>query len=350
MLSYLPLAHVAERLVVENLSTYHGFQVFFAESLDTFLDDLRRARPTIFFSVPRLWTKFYLAVQAKLPQKKQDVLFRIPIVGRRIKRKILEGLGLEHVRLAFTGAAPLPGPIIAWYRSLGLELLEAYGMSENMAYSHFTRPEAMRPGYVGHANPGVECRIGEQGELLVKSPAQMLGYYKEPEMTAECYTPDGFFKTGDMGEMDEEGRVRITGRVKELFKTTKGKYVAPVPIENRLSSHPKIEAVCVCGANQSATYALMMLSEDTRKALATGLPREALGRELSGLVSEVNAGLDPHEQLEFAVVVKEPWTTDNGFLTPTMKIRRSIIERRYEPHVEHWFETRQRVIWEDSEV
>ncbi|HMJ51581.1 MAG TPA: AMP-binding protein [Polyangiaceae bacterium] len=350
ILSYLPLAHVAERMVVENLSIYRGFQVFFAESLDTFLDDLRRARPTIFFSVPRLWTKFYLAVQAKLPQKKQDFLFRIPIVGRRIKRKILEGLGLEHVRLAFTGAAPLPGPIIAWYRNLGLDLLEAYGMSENMAYSHFTRPEAPRPGYVGHANRGVECRIGEQGELLVKSPAQMLGYYKEPEMTAACYTSDGFFKTGDMGEIDDEGRVRITGRVKELFKTTKGKYVAPVPIENRLSSHPKIEAVCVCGANQAATYALLMLSEDARQALATGLPREALGRELSGLVSEVNAGLDPHEQLEFAVVVKEAWTTDNGFLTPTMKIRRSIIERRYEPHVEHWFETRQRVIWEDGEL
>jgi len=349
MLSYLPLAHVAERLVVENLSTYHGFQVFFAESLDTFVNDLRRARPTIFFSVPRLWTKFYLAVQAKLPQKKQDFLFKIPIVGRRVKRKILEGLGLENVRLAFTGAAPLPGPIIAWYRSLGLELLEAYGMSENMAYSHFTRPEAARPGYVGHANPGVECRIGENGELLVKSPAQMLGYYKEPEMTAASYTPDGFFKTGDMGEVDEQGRVRITGRVKELFKTTKGKYVAPVPIENRLSAHPKIEAVCVCGANQAATYALMLLSEDTRKALASGFPRDALGLELRGLMNEVNAALNPHEKLEFAVVVKEPWTTDNGFLTPTMKIRRNIIEERYEPQVERWFEARQPVIWEDAE-
>jgi len=349
MLSYLPLAHVAERCAVENLSTYHGFQVFFAESLDTFVNDLRRASPTIFFSVPRLWTKFFLAVQAKLPQKKQDFLFKIPIVGRRIKRKILEGLGLENVRLAFTGAAPLPGPIIAWYRSLGLELLEAYGMSENMAYSHFTRREAPRPGYVGHANPGVECRIGDNGELLVKSPAQMLGYYKEPEMTAGSYTADGFFKTGDMGEVDEQGRVRITGRVKELFKTTKGKYVAPVPIENRLSAHPKIEAVCVCGANQAATYALMLLSEDTRKALASGLPREALGLELRGLMKEVNAALNPHEQLEFAVVVKEPWTTDNGFLTPTMKIRRNIIEERYEPQVERWFEARQPVIWEDGE-
>jgi long-chain acyl-CoA synthetase len=350
MLSYLPLAHVAERMVVENMSTYHGFEVFFAESLDTFVADLRRARPTIFFSVPRLWTKFYLAVQAKLPKKKQDILFRIPILGRRVKRKILEQLGLENVRLAFTGSAPLSAPIVAWYRDLGLELLEAYGMSENMAYSHLTQPEAPRPGYVGQVTPGVECRIGDNGEVLVKSPAQMLGYYKEPEMTAACYTPDGFFKTGDMGEIDEKGRLRITGRVKELFKTTKGKYVAPVPIENRLSSHPKIEAVCVCGANQAATFALMLLSEDTKKALASGHAREALGLELRELVSQVNSELDPHEQLEFAVVVKEPWTTDNGFLTPTMKIRRSIIEERYEPQVERWFQTRERVIWEDTEA
>jgi long-subunit acyl-CoA synthetase (AMP-forming) len=178
----------------------------------------------------------------------------------------------------------------------------------------------------------------------------MIGYYKEPEMTAACYTADGFFKTGDMGEIDEEGRLRITGRVKDLFKTTKGKYVAPVPIENRLSAHPKVEAVCVCGANQAATYALMLLSEDTRKALESGFPRETVGQELTGLMSEVNATLNPHEQLEFAVVVKEPWTTDNGFLTPTLKIRRNIIEQRYEPHVERWFEARRRVIWEDSEV
>jgi long-chain acyl-CoA synthetase len=348
MLSYLPLAHVAERLAVENQSTYLGYRVFFAESLDTFMADLRRARPTIFFSVPRLWTKFHNAVLAKLPQKKQDVLFKIPILGRRVKRKILEQLGLESVRLAFTGAAPLPPHTLAWYRSLGLELLEVYGMSENMAYSHFTRPEASRLGYVGHASPGVECRVAEDGELLVKSPAQMLGYYKEPEKTAACYTPDGFFKTGDMGEMDADGRIRITGRLKDLIKTTKGKYVAPVPIENRLCEHPRIEAVCVCGANRDSTYALILLSEDTRKDLERGFPREALGLELRGLMSEVNATLSPHEQLEFAVVVKDPWTTDNGFLTPTMKIRRNVIEERYEPQVERWFEARQRVIWEDE--
>ena len=346
MLSYLPLAHVAERLVVENNSTYHGFHVFFAESLETFVTDLQRARPTIFFSVPRLWTKFQLGVFGKLPKKKQDVLFRIPFLGRKIKRKILEQLGLQDVRFAFTGAAPLPPPTIEWYRSLGLELLEAYGMSENFAYSHFTRPDNARIGYVGPPNPGVECRIGDNGEILVKSPAQMMGYFKAPEATAESYTADGFFKTGDMGEIDEQGRLRITGRVKELFKTAKGKYVAPVPIENKLGSHPKIEAVCVGGANQGATFALVLLSEDQRKALAAGLDRASLAAELQAQMEQTNASLDPHEQLQFLVVVKDVWSIDNGFLTPTMKIRRNIIEKRYEPMTDAWFSARQPVVWE----
>jgi long-subunit acyl-CoA synthetase (AMP-forming) len=348
MLSYLPLAHVAERLVVQNNSTYYGFQVFFADSLATFVQDLKRARPTIFFSVPRLWTKFHLAVCDKLPLKKQKLLFRIPVLGRRVKRRILEQLGLEHVRFALTGAAPLPPPIIAWYRSLGLELLEAYGMSENMAYSHFTRPGAARVGYVGHANKGVECRIDpETGEALIKSPGQMMGYYKEPGKTAECYTKDGFFRTGDMGEIDGQGRLRITGRVKELFKTTKGKYVAPVPIENKLGSHPKVEAVCVSGANHPATFALVLLAEDARRSVnANPAEREQISVELASLLDQTNTSLDPHEQMEFAVVVNQPWGIDNGFLTPTMKIRRNIIEKHYEPQVERWFQTRQKVIWE----
>ncbi|HXG29502.1 MAG TPA: AMP-binding protein [Nevskiales bacterium] len=348
MISYLPLAHVAERIVVENMSTYYGFRVFFAESLDTFLTDLRRARPTIFFSVPRLWTKFHLAVCDKLPLKKQKLLFLIPGLGRKVKRKILEQLGLENVRVALTGAAPLPPPIIAWYRSLGLELLEAYGMSENMAYSHFTLPGKARIGYVGHANRGVECKIDpDTHEVLVKSPGQMMGYYKMPEQTAASYTADGFFKTGDMGEMDSEGRLRITGRVKELFKTSKGKYVAPVPIENKLGAHPKIEAVCVSGANQPATFALVLLSEDTRKALAANtLDRKTIEDDLAALLDQVNATVDPHEALEFIVVVNTPWTIDNGMLTPTMKIKRNVIEKRYEALIDRWFASRQKVIWE----
>ena len=316
------------------------------QSLETFADDLRRARPTIFFSVPRLWTKFHLAVRATLSERRERALFKVPILAGILKRRILRQLGLDEVRLAFTGAAPLPPETIAWYRGLGLELLEAYGMSENMAYSHFTRPGQGRFGYVGHANAGVECRIGEDGEILVKSPAQMVGYYKEPDLTAESYTADGFFRTGDMGEVDDEGRIRITGRVKDLFKTSKGKYVAPVPIENALCAHHRIEAACVAGANQQAAFALLMLSEATRANVLHRGVRKDIESEILAKLEAVNSLLEPHERLAFAVLVNEPWTVDNGCLTPTIKIRRGAIEKRYEPRVARWFEGGARVIWE----
>lgn len=349
MLSYLPLAHVAERMVVANNSNYFSMRVYFAESLDTFLQDLQRARPTIFFSVPRLWTKFHLGVCDKLPLKKQKILFNLPIVGKKLKKKVLTGLGLEDVRLAFTGAAPLPPAILDWYRWMGLELLEAYGMSENMAYSHFTLPNQARTGYVGHANPGVECKIDpETGEVLVKSPGQMMGYFKNEEATQQSYTADGFFKTGDMGEIDEQGRLKITGRVKDLFKTSKGKYVAPVPIENQMGSHPRIEVICVGGANQPSTFGLVLLSEETLAELSSGaLQRDVVANDLLAKMDEVNTGLDPHEQMAFLVFVKEPWAIENGMLTPTMKIKRNVIEAKYEPNVEAWAKSKQRAIWED---
>ena len=247
MLSYLPLAHVAERVAVEIPSLLFGFQLFFNESLETFPADLKRARPTRFFSVPRLWTKFYQAVNAKIPPAKQRILFAIPFLGRKIKNKILQELGLDSVKVGLTGAAPLSAEIISWYRKLGLELLEVFGMTENCAASHAARAGEVRPGYVGTPLDGVQCRIDRNGEVLVKSPGQMMGYYKMPEETAANLTEDGFFRTGDRGELDEKGRLRITGRTKDLFKTSKGKYIAPVPIENMLGAHPGIEVICATG-------------------------------------------------------------------------------------------------------
>jgi long-chain acyl-CoA synthetase len=346
MLSYLPLAHAAERAVMETPSLYFGFHVYFAWSLNTFVEDLQRARPTLFFSVPRLWTKFYLGVAEKLPLAKQKVLFRIPVLSKIIKKKILTQLGLQHVRAAISGSAPLAPNLIAWYRSLGLELLEGYAMSENFAYSHGNLPGRVRIGYVGNVNPGCEHRIGENGEVLVKSPGQMMGYYKLPELTAESYTPDGFFKTGDMGEIDGEGRLKITGRVKELFKTSKGKYVAPVPIENRLNNHPSIEAVCVTGVGQPQPFALVMLSVDAQRHFDDSMHRATLDREFAELLERVNAELEDHEQLDYLAVVRDQWTMDNGFLTPTMKIKRNIIESRYEPQATRWAKARQKVVWE----
>ena len=346
MLSYLPLAHVYERVMVETASIYSGFPVWFAEDLSTFAADLRRARPTFFISVPRLWTKFQAAVEAKMPRKKQEFLFKIPIIGKKVKGKILNQLGLDHVRYAATGSAPLAPDTIKWYRTLGLDLLEGYGMSEDMAYSHVTRPGESRIGYVGRPNEGVEARIGEAGEIQIKSPARMLGYFKEPDKTAESFTEDGFFKTGDMGEYDEQGRLRITGRIKELFKISKGKYVAPAPIENKLMQDPNVEAVCVGGADQPATFALIVLAEDVRKKLKEGGDKAHIEEELGELVKKVNATLDPHEQMQFCVVVKDVWSIEDGFLTPTMKIKRNVIEKHYASQVDGWYAGRKRVIWE----
>ncbi len=344
MLSYLPLAHAAERALVESPSLYHGFHVYFANSLETFIADLRRAQPTVFFSVPRLWTKFYQGVCESLPPSKQRRLFRIPIVSRMVKRKILTQLGLQHVRVALTGSAPLAPELIAWYRELGLELLEGYGMSENFAYSHSSLPGDARVGYVGAPNPGVEQRIAADGEVQVRSPSNMMGYFKNPQKTAEDLLPDGFLKTGDMGELDAQGRLKITGRVKDLFKTSKGKYVAPVPIENRVGAHPMVEAVCVAGCGQPQPFALVMLAPEAQSRLAGNGGREEVTREMQTLLAHINEGLEDHEQLDYVAVVKEPWTMENGFLTPTMKIKRNVIETRYLPQADAWRAAKRKVI------
>ncbi len=345
MLSYLPLAHVAERAAVETQSLYYGFELYFANALDTFQEDLQRARPTLFFSVPRLWMKFYLAINSKLSPKKQKILFTIPILNKLVKKKVLKQLGLDHCRVAITGAAPLAPEILGWYRNLGLELLEVYGMSENFGYSHCNRPNATKLGTVGIPNPGVEHRINAAGELEVKSPGQMLGYYHNDEKTREDVTDDGFLKTGDMGEIDDKGFVRITGRVKDLFKTSKGKYVVPVPIENRFN-HPKTEVICVAGANQSQPCVMALLSDEARAELGNGGNQKALEQELETELDNVNASSEAHEKLAFVVVVKEPWTMENGMLTPTMKIKRNVIESHYSNKMDQWYAEGRKVIWE----
>ncbi|NHB58249.1 AMP-binding protein [Acinetobacter sp. 194] len=345
-LSYLPLAHVAERIFIESSSLIGGFTVYFANSLETFIEDLNRAKPTIFFSVPRLWTKFYLGINEKISPKVQKVLFNLPVLGKVVKKKLLTKLGLDHVRFALTGAAPLPVNIIKWYRDLGLELLEVYGMTENSGYSHITQEGQYKSGYVGHVQKKVDCKIDENGEILVKSPGNMLGYFKNPEKTAEDLTPDGYLRTGDMGEIDETGRLRITGRVKDIFKTAKGKYVMPVPIEQKIGNNAMIESVCVGGASQVQPVAFIMLAEDVRNKLAEHQKTDEIEAELIALKNEINDTLESHEKLGYFVVIRELWTMDNDLLTPTMKIKRNKIEERYQPKLDDWYKQNKQVVWE----
>jgi long-subunit acyl-CoA synthetase (AMP-forming) len=347
VLSYLPLAHVFERAVVECNSFVIGqVHVFFAESLETFAADLRRARPTLFVSVPRLWLKFQQGVFSKIPARKLAIMLRIPILNKIVARKILTTLGLDQAKLAFSGSAPLPAELIRWYRSLGLRLLEGLGMTEDFAYSHSATPEFSEPGYVGIANPGVQARISPEGEILIKSPGQMVGYYKRPDLDAESFTADGFFHTGDLGSKRPDGQLKVTGRLKELFKTSKGKYVAPAPIENLLNIHPLIESSMVSGLGQPAAYAVVVLGEEFRPKQGDPAFRADAQAQLAKLLDQVNAQVPDYEKLQMIVVAKDPWSIENGCLTPTMKIRRSRIETVVEPKVEAWYANSSKVQWD----
>ena len=342
LLSYLPLCHVAERMFVELASIYTGQTVFFAESLETFITDLQRARPTAMFGVPRIWTKFQMGVYSKIPAKRLDFLLGLPFIGKRVGHKVLAGLGLDALRVALSGAAPVPQTLLAWYQKLGLDVLEVYGMTEGCGYSHICLPGQYRQGWIGQPCPEVEVRIDESGEVQVRSQANMLGYFKEPQKTAETITGDGFLRTGDKGEQDGEGRLRLTGRLKEIFKTSKGKYVAPAPIENRLAVHSRIEQVCVVGDGLSAPLGLCVLSTVNQEE-----GRASLHSSLEKLLEEVNAVLDKHERLRRLVVVKDSWAVENGFLTPTLKIKRNVIEDIYGARFEEWSERSEAVLWQD---
>jgi long-chain acyl-CoA synthetase len=345
VLSYLPLAHIVERAGMEGTAVYLGYRVFFSEGIDTFLTDLARARPTIFLSVPRLLLKFQQGVFAKMPEQKLQRLLRIPILNRSVKKRILRKLGLDSVVNAACGAAPLPPEILLWYRNLGLNLSEGYGMTETLI-THLPATGSVRPGYVGCAVSGVEAKVSEGSELLIRGPMNMLGYYKDPEGTRASFTADGFFRTGDLARIDPDGQLKISGRLKEQFKTSKGKYVIPTPIESQLLAHPVVEACCLMGDGMPRPFAVVLLAEETRKAAASPVERAAVERTLLDLMNAVNAQLDPHEQIGFVVVAEGPWSVQNGLVTPTLKIKRNVLESRYRPSTGDWAGQNRPVIWE----
>ncbi|WP_288252017.1 AMP-binding protein [uncultured Hydrogenophaga sp.] len=348
MLSYLPLAHVVERMLVEHGWLRTGMHVFFAESLDTFAADLQRARPTVFFSVPRLWVKFQQGIHAKMPPAKLQRLLGIPILGGIVRRKIQKALGLDQCKFAAGGAAPMPPALLQWYAKLGIPVNEGYGMTENLALSHITEAGKNQQGTVGPTYPGVEQRIDPQtGEIQMRSQALMQGYYKEPEKSREAFTEDGWLKTGDKGSIDAGGLLRITGRVKDLFKTGKGKYVAPAPIEDKLVMHEAVEACVVTGANLGQPLGICMLSPDAAEKAKHPDERAALERSLAEHRATINATLDPHEQLQCLVVVSTPWTVDNDMITPTFKVKRNRIEDVYARNYENWETTGRPVLWAD---
>ena len=319
--SYLPLCHIAERLLVMMGSLYTGGKVSFAESLDTFASNLATASPTVFLGVPRIWTKFQQGILGKLPQKKLNVLLSIPFVSTLIKKKIQKGLGLSKARNIFTGAAPTPAATIKWFEKLGIKIQEAYAMTENTCYSHVSFKGKIKIGSVGQALPLCDVKLSEQKEILIKHDALMDGYYKDEEETNKTII-DGWLHTGDEGAIDEDGFLTITGRVKDIFKTSKGKYVAPSPIEMKLSANKNLEQICVVGDGLPQPIVLVVLSERGKAKT-----KEDLVASLSKTMEVVNPKLDKHEKLHNIVVVAEDWTIENKLLTPTMKIKRNAIEK-----------------------
>ncbi|CAB9529221.1 7a-methyl-1,5-dioxo-octahydro-1H-inden-4-yl [Seminavis robusta] len=344
-LSYLPLSHGMERWLGECLPMYCGEKVWYADSLTTFVADLVRAKPTLFMSVPRLWTKFNQGVLTKMPEKKLNFLMSIPFIGWLVKRKVLKGLGLDCVRIAGSGSAPIPQELLDWYRRLGLNLLEGYGMTENFNYSHISMAGRVRPGYVGEPYADVQHRISDDGEIQVLSPGIMMGYYKNEEATKETMCDDGWLRTGDRGEIDEKNRLKITGRLKEIFKTSKGKYVSPAPIENKLNVSSRIELSCVSGSGHPQPMAIIQLSEAARKEAGEEKGRTAIEAELEELMKTVNGEVDPHEALQLLAIVKDEWQPENGFLTPTQKIKRGTIEDAYKGKYDEWYGAKKKVIW-----
>lgn len=349
MLSYLPLAHVAERAAVETNQLYRGFRVYFANSLETFGDDLQRARPTLFFAVPRIWLKLQQRVHEKVPAEKLQRLLSIPLLSRYFRRKVSAAMGLDQVRIGVSGAAPLSTSILAWYERLNVPILEGYAMSENFAYSHTSRFGETVFGSVGKPNPQVQCKISDVGEVLVKTPTTMLGYYKEPEITAETIDEEGYIHTGDKGKIDAAGNLVLTGRIKEIFKTSKGKYVAPAPIEDRLLRSFDIEQVCVTGADLPQPLALLTLSEETQARLqqpgGSSDYKQQLNQDLLEILADTNSQIDKHENLQCLVVLNEPWTVENGLMTPTLKIKREQVEGLYRQNFEQWSDSKDKVIW-----
>lgn len=339
--SYLPMCHIAERLLIEIGSLYTGGKVSFAESLDTFPKNLQETSPTLFLAVPRIWSKFQEKILEKMSQKKLDLYLKIPVLNNIVKKKVKAALGLLKAEQCFSGAAPIPVDLIKWFWKLDIKIQQAYAMTEDCCYSHTNFKDKNKIGTVGLKFPHIDLKISEQGEILIKHAALMKGYYKEETITKEAFTDDGYFKTGDKGSVDSQGYLSITGRVKELFKTSKGKYVAPMPIEMKFASNTDVGQVAVVGYTLPQPMALVTLSELGRKKSSSDIETHLLKTLI-----EINASLDSFEKLEKLIVIKDEWTVQNNLLTPSFKIKRNEVEKLFQDKYENWFNEKKDILWE----
>lgn len=342
LFSYLPLAHITERVYIFGSSIMGGVPTAFPESLDTFIEDVKMHRPTLFISVPRLWTLFQQRIQDKLPQKSLNILLKIPFVNSLIKKKLAVGLGLDQARVLGCGSAPVSPALLEWYHSVGLNITEAWGMTESFAYSTINYPfRADKIGTVGNAGPGIELKIADDSEIMVRGKGLFSGYYKNDIATQESFDSEGWLHTGDIGAIDADGYLTIQGRKKDTFKTAKGKFVSPVPIEKKLFEYSRIEMMCLIGLGLPGPILLVVPHDFPH------FDKDRYERSTRKVIERMNKELASHEQIKGVLMIKEPWNIENGVLTPTLKIKRHVLEQKYHELGHNWPKG-QLVLWEED--
>jgi long-subunit acyl-CoA synthetase (AMP-forming) len=247
-------------------------------------------------------------------------------LGSVVAKKIRGELGFGNCHQYGSGSAPISPSTLRWYYKLGVNIGEGWGMSETSGLSCVNSPfDARKLGTIGSPVSGTEMKLSEGGEILIRSPGLFTEYYKNPDLTANVFTNDGFFHTGDKAIWDESLKAfTITGRVKDIFKSAKGKYVTPVPIESKLSSNSYIEQVCVMGAGLPAPIAVVVLTD-----AAGALDKVEIRKSFKTTLDQVNATLESHEKLSNVVIADEGWTIENDLLTPTLKVKRDKLEEKY---------------------
>ena len=363
LLSYLPLSHIAERIVSHVGQIVSGGETWFAQSLSTVPDDLQACRPTIFFAVPRVWQKFHDAILDQIaakPRPVRAIIERYLALGlasvrageggpaltkgeRRLHRgldrtigaQLRHKLGLDQARLVVSAAAPIHPDLVRWFHALGLPIAEVWGQTEDCGPATINPPSAIKIGSVGVALPGLEVRVAEDGELLVRGGSVCAGYYGRDDATAEMIAPDGWMSTGDLGSIDDDGYVTITGRKKDLIINAAGKNISPSEIESRLALEPLIGQAVVVGDGRKYLVALLTLDADDAADWAA---EHGAFADISNLVNDpqlraaIAAGIErvnrehaPVEQIKHWRLLHEPFTVEGGELTPTMKVKRSVV-------------------------
>ena len=343
-ISYLPLNHIFERVVIEWCSFRYGGTISFVESIETFGQNLKEAQPHVFAAAPRVWTKLQMGILSKFPQKKLDTLLKIPLLSTILKKLIRKGLGFSRVRVTVSGSAPMPVELIEWFRKVGVYITNGYGMTENCAIcSSVDGKDFDKLNTVGKPQKGVELKIDEgTGEILMRGPFVMIGYYKNKELSNETLR-GGWLHTGDKGFLDEDGYLHITGRVADSFKTSKGEYIEPLTLEQFFVNMNEIEEVCVVGLGIAQPMCLIQLSDIGKSAA-----KDNLSKMFLNTLENINSDLVNYKKISTLIIVKDEWSQENGIVGPTQKLKRGAVDEKYNKNYLKWHESEQKLIFEDS--